>query len=568
MPVADAAAQARLVAALQRRLQAAPAGAVQLIETHLSFVLLAGERAYKIKKAVDLGFADFRALAQREFYCREELRLNRRSAPELYLDVLPISGTPQWPVLGGSAQAPAIEWALQMRAFDPDGLWDRLAARGALGGAHIDALVETLLPFHAAAEAAPAGSAWGSPESVRAPMRDNLRVLAGLCTDGDEHDVLARLSRWETQAYRALRPSFARRRRDGRVRDVHGDLHLGNVTQFEGRTRLFDCLEFSAELRCTDVFADLAFMAMDLQAHGLPGLAQRLVNAYVERSGDADGLRVLRYYIVYRALVRAKVAALRLQQLDAAAAAPAGDRGASEPLKSAGASGRTSRRGGMLRRLSAGERQRYLQAALHAATPGAPALLLTHGFSGSGKTALTQSLLELCGALRFRADVERKRLFGLDALAASDAALKPRLYSREAGQATQARLRELAALALRAGWPVILDATFLAFETRQQARELAARLGVRCRIIDFRASAATLRQRVAMRRGDASEADLAVLEQQMAHASPLSADEQAQAFVFDAETALEPAQMADLSAMAERWAPLQRWLQQPADDRP
>ncbi|HMO44728.1 MAG TPA: AAA family ATPase [Rubrivivax sp.] len=553
MPAAGLEAQARLVAALQRRLQAAPGlaaggdGGVRCIETHISFVLLAGERAYKIKKAVDLGFVDFRALAQREFYCREELRLNRRTAPELYLDVLPVSGTPERPVLGGHAGAPAIEWALQMRAFDQDGLWERLAARGALSGVHIDALAETLAEFHGAAETVHAGSPWGSPESVRAPVRDSLRVLDGLCRGAEQRAALARLSRWEAQAHAALRASFERRRQHGRVRDVHGDLHLGNVTQFEGRTRLFDCLEFSAELRCSDVFADLAFMAMDLQAHGLDGLAHRLVNAYVERSGDAGGLRVLRYYIVYRALVRAKVAALRSAQLEDVDDAA----GAAEE-----------------RAAAARSRQTYLQAALRGSTPAVPVLLLTHGFSGSGKTALTQSLLELCGALRFRADVERKRLYGLDALAASDAALKPRLYSREASRATQARLRELAALALRAGWPVILDATFLDFETRQQARELAARLGVRCRIIDFRASPATLRQRVAQRRGDASEADLAVLEQQMAHASPLTADEEAQVVVFDAEAALDAAQMADRAGMAERWAPLLRWLQPSAAGAP
>jgi uncharacterized protein len=175
-------------------------------------------------------------------------------------------------------------------------------------------------------------------------------------------------------------------------------------------------------------------------------------------------------------------------------------------------------------------------------------LMLTHGFSGSGKSALTQSLLEVSGALRFRADVERKRLFGLDPLAASDAALKPRLYSSQASRATQARLRELATLALQAGYPVILDATFLDLQVRQQARDLAAALGVRCVIIDFRAGVDTLRTRVQQRRGDASEADLAVLEHQLAHAVPLTPQELSDTFVFDAEPGLP--------AAAERWAPL------------
>ena len=517
-------AQARLVAALQRELQAAH-GPVRRIETHISYVLLAGAHAYKIKKAVELGFVDFRTLAQREFFCREELRLNRRTAPELYRNVLPVTGTPERPRLGGNA-AP-IEWALQMVAFDQDGLWDRLAARGALQAPHVDALVEALVAFHETAAVIGDGDARGTPEQVRAPMSDNLRVLAGLCLGADQRAAVARLATWEAQAYDALRDTFARRRRDGRVRDAHGDLHLGNVTQFQGRTLMFDCLEFSAELRCTDVFSDVAFMAMDLHAHGQDALAHRFVNAYVEGSGDAGGLSVLRYYSVHRALVRTKVAALRAAQL-----------------------------GDNAERAAAGQAlQRYLQVALRSSAAAAPVLLLTHGFSGSGKTALTRSLLELCGAVRFRADVERKRLFGLPALAASDAVLKARLYSREAGQATQARLRELAALALRCGYPVILDATFLGFEARQHARELAASLGVRCVLIDFQATQATLRDRVARRRGDASEADPAVLEQQLAHAEALTPQEQAEAFVFDAEPALDEARM------AERWASLLRRLQ-------
>jgi len=513
-------AQRELVRALCRQWDA------RLIETHISFVLLAGDRAYKLKKAVDLGFVDFRALAAREFYCREELRLNRRTAPELYLGVLPIAGTPAWPVPGGDG--PAIEWALQMRAFDQDGLWDRLAARGALAAAHVDALVEALCAFHEAAAVAAADSGHGRPEQVRAPMTDNLRVLGELCRAADERAWLARLAPWEAQAFAALRDPFERRRCAGRVRDAHGDLHLGNVTQFEGRTRLFDCLEFSAELRWSDVMSDVAFMAMDLQAHGLSALAHRFVNAYVERSGDADGLRVLRYYTVHRALVRAKVAALRAAQL-------AGDEAAAP------------------RAAAAQSRRHYLQVALQASAPAAPVLMLTHGFSGSGKTLLTQSLLELTGALRFRADVERKRLFGLDPLARSDAAGQAALYSGHAGELTQARLRENAALALQGGYPVILDATFLHRAPRQQARELAARLGVRFVIIDFQASAETLRQRVAARAAradDASDADLAVLQAQLRHAEPFGDDERRDVFGFDAERPL------DAAAMPARWAPL------------
>jgi len=277
--------------------------------------------------------------------------------------------------------------------------------------------------------------------------------------------------------------------------------------------------------------SDVAFMAMDLQAHGLAPLAHRFVNAYIERSGDAQGLRVLRYYAVHRALVRAKVAALRAAQLAPGTAAS---------------------------QAAAATLQRYLAQAQQLITPGRPALLLTHGFSGSGKTLLTQSLLEATGALRFRADVERKRLAGLQPLQRVQGAALQRLYGPSMDARTHARLRALAALALRSGHSVILDATFLRRRPRRLARQLAARLGVRCLLIDFQAPLACLQQRVAARasRGDdASDAGLAVLQAQLAQAEALDADERAISVVVDAAPAF------DAAAMAERWTPLRRRLQ-------
>lgn len=489
----------------------------ELIETHISYVLLADGQAWKIKKALDLGFADFRTLAQRRFYCDEELRLNRRTAPQLYLAVLPLTGTPQAPVLGG--KGPVIDWVLHMRAFAQDGLWDRLAARGRLGAAQVDALIEPLCALHEAAAVAGADSAYGTPQHVRAPMSDNLKVLGTL---GESDAALQPLRDWEQQAFGALQAVFAQRRSAGRVRECHGDLHLGNVTQLDDRPVLFDCLEFSADLRWTDVCSDVAFMAMDLRSHGLDALSHRFVNAYVERSGDADGLRVLRYYTVHRALVRAKVAALRAAQ-----------------LADGGAAARQSL-------------HHYLDVALRSSRRLAPVLMLTHGFSGSGKTAATQGLLEACGAIRFRADVERKRLFGLQALQRSDAAHQALLYSGAASRATHARLFELAALALQAGYPVILDATFLARAPRLQARALAASLGARFALLHFEARHDTLRARVrdrALRNDDASDADLAVLESQLLHAQPLGDDEREGLLVIDAEGQLED------TATAPRWRP-------------
>ena len=513
----DAVAQRQMVLALRDAL-----GAL-LIETHLSYVLIAGTDAWKIKKALNLGFADFSTLSLRHHFCDEELRLNRRTAPQLYLDVRPVTGTAQQPTIGGAG--PLLDWVLHMRAFAQDGLWDRLAQRGALDAAQVDALVEALCELHRTAAVAGPDSDFGRPEHVRAPMSDNLRALATLCRDADARDSLERLRQWEAQAFDRLRDVFAQRQAGGRVREAHGDLHLGNVAQIDGRPVLFDCLEFNADLRWTDVFSDVAFMAMDLRSHGLEALSHRFVNAYVEQSADADGLRVLRYYRVHRALVRAKVAALRAAQLDGAAA--------------------------QRERLTL---HHYLHEALDSSQPPRPVLMLTHGFSGSGKTVATQGLLEACGAIRFRADVERKRLFGMQALQRGDAQLRSRLYSQQAAQAVQQRLRDLAAQALQSGYSVILDATFLAREARQQARALASSLKVGFAILHFEARPDTLRERVrqrAQRDDDASDADLAVLEAQLAQAEPLQDDESDAVVMLDAEPPWRPPQ---------DWQPLQRRL--------
>ncbi len=512
----DAAQQAAMVASLFEALRATDGGATR-IETHISFVLVAQGMAYKIRKAVDLGFVDFTTLEQRRHDCEEELRLNLRWAPELYLDVLPLTGPAADPALGGSG--PVLDWALRMRAFAQEDVWDRLAARAALSPQHIDELATRLCDFHRRAAVEPAGGPFGRAERVRAPVRDTLSVLAHLCQEPEAQASLSLLRRWETLAYGRLQGRFDARQREGRVRECHGDLHLANVAQFNEQTTMFDGLEFDPALRWTDVMSDVAFMAMDLHAHALPGLAHRFVNACVEASGDVKGLRVLRYYAVYRALVRAKVAAMR----DAA------DGGAGDATR------------------------RYLTLALALRRPAAPVLILTHGCSGSGKTLFTQSLLELTGAVRLRADIERKRLFGLPALARSPQPVKERLYSSGAHEATYERLRAQAAVALDCGFAVILDATFLDRAERQRARLMAEAAGATFVIVDFQARDDTLRARVqqrAQRGDDASDADVAVLEAQLSHRQPLQDDERDAVQVFDAEPAFDPARV------DERWAAL------------
>jgi uncharacterized protein len=500
------AAQAHVVALLEQQLGGSPA--VQRIETHISFVLVAGQWVYKIKKAVNLGFLDFTTLALRRHFCEEELRLNRRFAPALYVDVVAITCGDGAPGFGGTGAA--IDYAVRMRAFAQDALWSRRVESGALRAEDIDRLAQRLCEIHRAAPACAVDSPWGQPAQVRAPVIETLDALETLLRDAADLGRLDTLRCWEAQAFAALRARLARRRDDGNVRECHGDLHLANVAQIDAEPTLFDCLEFDPGLRWTDVLSDVAFLAMDLHHHRRSDLAHRFVNAYLERSGDYEGAAVLRYHLVYRAMVRAKIAAL-----------------------------------------SVGNAGNYLAVASACSRPDGPVLLITHGLSGSGKTSGSGQLLEALGAIRVRSDVERKRLAGLDETARTGSALHEGLYASDHTLATHVRLRQAAACALQGGFNVILDATFLQRESRDQARELARTLGVRFVVLAFHAGVDTLRARVlARQRGgaDASEAGLAVLEAQIVQAQPLADDERDDAFDIDAEQPLNSEAMAALAA--------------------
>lgn len=495
----------RLVARLRGSPQAFPhsVGAIGCIETHISWVLLAGDYVYKLKKPLTLDFLDFGTLAQRHAACEEELRINRRTAPELYLAVRPITGTPEAPCVDGAG--PVIEWAVQMRRFDQSDLASEALAQGRLAAAQIDPLAREVAALHAHAAVARPDQGWGQPQQVREVARQNLQTLQALA-EGPEGEWLAQLSAWTETQGAALAPLLARRLADGWVREGHGDLHLGNIVLIDGRPRLFDAIEFNPAYRWVDVMADIAFLVMDLQARGRADLAWRLLNAYLERTGDYAGLQRLPYDLVYRALVRAKVAALRRGQLSGAAREAAGE-----------------------------DLRRYLRLAVQF-TPLRPrGLWLTCGVSGSGKSSQTQALIEARGIVRLRSDVERKRLFGL-APEASSAALAQSIYTAEATRRTYERLAQLAETALAAGWPVLVDAAFLRRSERETFRALAARLNVAFLILAFEAPEAVLHERVRRRvqaGGDASEADEAVLSAQLAHREPLAVDEWPHALCID-----------------------------------
>ena len=496
---------------------------VELLQTHISCILLAGDYAYKIKKPVNLGFLDFSALAARRFYCAEELRLNRRTAPGLYLDVVPITGSASAPVLGGGGRA--IEYALKMRRFEQDALLDRMARRGALAPRHIDALALGLARFHAGIERAGPEREFGSSGRILAPALQNFEQMLELASAKTDVALLARLRDWTAREHAALAAVFDARKRDGWVRECHGDLHLGNIALLDGVPTPFDGIEFSADLRWTDVMNEVAFLMMDLFDHRLPRLAFRFLNAYLERTGDYAGLRVLRFYLVYRALVRAKVSCMRARQ-----------------------PGMVARERSEIEQ----EYRRHLHLAERLAAPRHAAMLIMHGLSGSGKTTIAQGLAEALGAVRLRSDVERKRLAGLAAEARSGSELDAGLYAPGASEHTYALLRALAREVLAAHYAVIVDAAFLKRSWRRHFAELARDAGATFAIATCAAPAATLRARVALREHsarDASEAGLAVLERQLATAEPLDADESAHTLAIDAQ---HSAGAPEAAALAQR----------------
>jgi uncharacterized protein len=524
--------QKALVLALGAALEREDGAAPRHIETHISHVLLHGGFAYKIKKAIATSFLDQSSLARRRHACAEELRLNRRLAPDLYLDVIEIVGPPDSPrfALAGG-EAAAMDVAVRMRVFDEQGLWDRLAATGALRAADIDDLAARIATFHAQAAVLDGESSQplGQPGTIRQVMLDSLADLqtrSGRSGWPDAQGLaqLARLRAWEAEAFPFAEPVMRTRRAAGHVRECHGDLHLGNVAREGGRCLVFDGIEFNDAFRWIDVIDEIAFMAMDLHAHGLPALAHRFVNACLEANGDYDGVRLLPYYLVSRALVRAKVAQLRVEQ-------------------SCGAE-----------RLAAlAEAKRYLDLALSFCSQRPRALIITHGLPGSGKTTLTQGLLEAAGAVRVRADIERKRLAGLQALHRSASPPGGGIYSIAMNEATQARLLQAAADVVDGGSSSIVDATFIRRAVRDEARQCAARLGVPMIILRFTASPQVLRERVRERSqhgSDASEADESVLEAMMQALEPLQSDELAQTFEVPGSNAPSGC------ALAVDWDPL------------
>ncbi|BCU06093.1 AAA family ATPase [Allochromatium tepidum] len=476
---------------------------VEHIETHISHVLLAGEYAYKFKKPLDLGFLDFSTLERRRFCCAEELRLNRRLAPDLYLDVVTVNGTLDAPRIDGTG--PILEYGVRMRRFPQSALLDRRPVTAEL----MTRLAEHIADFHAGLPPAGPSSGFGTPARVLEPMLENLTQIRARLDDPEAQARLESLETWIRARFETLTPVIEQRRAEGFVRECHGDMHRGNIALVDDRILIFDAIEFNPNLRWIDTASEIAFFVMDLEQEGERSAAHRFLNRYLERSGDYGALAVLDFYKVYRALVRAKVLAIRWDQSDLPTAE-------AQSLRD--------------------DFARYLDLALSYTRTRRLHLLIACGLPGSGKSRLSCRLREALPLIHLRSDIERKRLFGLGELARTASSIDRGIYFPRATDWTYERLHRLADGILASGYDVLVDATFLARRRREHFAALAHRHRAGFAILALEAPLEVLRERVARRLAegaDVSEADLSVLERQYASRQPLSDLEHSRALVID-----------------------------------
>lgn len=484
---------------------------VEVIETHISWIFLTDQFAYKVKKPVQTPFLDYSTLDRRHQFCIDEFRLNQRYAPEIYLGVVAIVKGQSGLQVTDEIAADACEFAVKMRRFAADALLATKLDTNSVEAESIAALGARIATFHAAAtqdnetDIGARSTPFGTPESVRRDALDNFDSMqASSFNDPVHSQQLEILRTWTEQFWTNHQHEFLRRKQLGFIRECHGDLHCGNIVDWRGELTPFDGIEFNPNFHWIDVLSDLAFLAMDLTARQHTEFSHLCVNAYLEQTGDYRSLGLLRWYFAYRALVRAKVAGLLMEQHRP------NSKTCSDPPDDAFLAAQA-------------ERSKLIQLAVQYSAPEKrPQLWITHGLSGSGKSTQSLEVVKRAGAIRVRSDVERKRMFE------QSTGMVDSIYSADASQQTYAQLLVLAESILTGGYSAIIDATFLKVEQRRPFAELAERLQIPFRILATSADIPTLENRIRARlatRQDPSDADIEVLHQQIASLEPLTQSE-------------------------------------------
>lgn len=490
--------QRHLIKSLTRALQESGED-VLVRETHISWVLIFAKRAWKIKKSVNFGFLDFSTLEKRRQACKEELRLNRRYAANLYLSVMEIYGSVDQPEFQGDSAA--IEYAVVMRRFDESTLLSAMAEHDQLSPGLISSVADSIATLHLNAAVAPSEANWGQADQIHHWLEDSLEHIHKRVGSGEEQQRISIVEHQCCKLYQQTKTQLQARSETGFTRECHGDLHLGNMIWHREKLLPFDCIEFNPALRWIDVISEAAFVMMDLEQRGYRGFAWRFINHYLLATGDYTGLAVLRYYIVYRALVRAKVSLLQ-----AVADETPTD----------------------IRRKLKLQYTNYVKLSERWLIQYRPVLMITHGLSASGKSSIAAMLAQKYGCIHIRSDVERKRLLGLPALANSHAELNTGIYTHTLSQQTYQRLFDFAQQLLSMGYPVIIDAAFLDQRRRQHFEQLANDINCPYLILHCEADQNVLAERITQRQrshNDPSEATLSVLSEQVRHQQPLLENE-------------------------------------------
>lgn len=470
---------------------------IKHIETHISHIFLCGDYAYKLKKALDLGFLDFTTLVKRKFFCTEELRLNSIFAPDLYLDVIPVykeDGEFTFREKGKT-----VEYLVKMRQFDQEQIFSSIVERKAFSIELFTDLARELARIHQKAKSGPEISRYASAAHTGEVAEQNFaqtREYIGKCISQESFDRIQKFTLNFLDSHKSL---FKKRQESQKIRECHGDLHLNNICIYKGEIQFFDRIEFNKEFRNIDVVYDLAFLYMDLQYKKQYIAANRLKNEYFEQSGDYEGAALLAFYACTRAYIRGKVTAFRLNDTEANAQEK-------EDIVA--------------------EAKAYFDLAESYATPEKPALWITAGLSGSGKSTAARKIAAKKQFLIIRSDAIRKHLCGISLHEKGP----QHIYDSETSRTTYEKLIHLAEFLTPFGVSVILDARFDKRKWRAEAMKLAAERSLNFRIVYCTAPPAELKERLKQRSGDVSDADASLIDSQITTFEDFSPEEEAQLF--------------------------------------
>ncbi len=475
-------------------------GSIQVLQTHISYIFLTGDYAYKLKKPVNMGFLDFSNLEKRQYYCQQELALNRPIAPEIYLEVLPI--TQQENTLGLNGNGEIIDYVVKMRQFPQSALLSEMEKAGKLTESLVRQLGKKVANFHQQTKTSGYIQQFGEPEKLLEATNQNYQQT--------EKYIGVVQSQNQYQETKAFTDRFCKtnvsllkeRVKQGLIRECHGDLHLKNICYWQDQIQLFDRIEFNEPFRFVDVMYDVAFTVMDLDFRGCTELANVFLNTYLEYTGDWEGVQVLPFYLTRQAYVRAKVSSLMLD-----------DPNISEEEKQE----------------SREQAKQYYHLAWNYTQPKTGHLWMMSGLSGSGKTTVAREMAKQDQGILMRSDAVRKHLAGIDIEATGN----QDIYSSEMTEKTYSQLLEIGVLLALQGWSVILDAKYDRQALRKAVIETANNKHLPLQILYCNAPMSVLRDRVAKREGDISDATLDLLAKQQANAEEFTALEKDYLFTLD-----------------------------------